>query len=126
MIKFIIKRTPKYNLFFFIFFIFYNNKPNPIPAKIYISAGIWPKFSGMIGMDRNSPKFDPRWNVGYSGTNLHTDTKNFGRFGRNGMESITMVRTKWSWLNLNLGETKRSWPNLNLGERLGLNGHGRI
>ena len=44
----------------------------------------------MIGMDQNGPKFDPRWNVGYFGTSLHTGTKNFSRSSRNGMESITM------------------------------------
>ena len=66
------------------FFFFFNNRPNPVSAKIYISAG-------MTRTDRNSPKFDPRWNVGYSGISLHTGTKNFGRSDRNGTESITML-----------------------------------
>jgi len=44
----------------------------------------------MTGMDRNGPKFDTRWNVGYSDTSLHSGMKNFGHSGRNGIESITM------------------------------------
>ena len=46
-------------------------------------------------MTRNSPKSDPRWNVRYSHTGLHTNTKNSGHSGQNGTKSITMVYTNW-------------------------------
>ena len=45
----------------------------------------------MAGTPRNRAKFDPRWNKGYYGTGLHAGTKYSGRFGQNGMKSITMV-----------------------------------
>ena len=44
----------------------------------------------MAGMVGNRPKFDPRWNRGYYGTDLHADTK---YFGKNGMELITMIKS---------------------------------
>ena len=71
----------------------------------------WPELAGMTEMDRNGPKFDSRWNVGYSGTNLHTGTKNFSRFDRNGMESITIdqrliVMSSINFLNSNFCSLK--------------------
>ena len=50
--------------------------------------------SKFTGMARNYPKSDPRWNGEYSGTGLHTGTKNFGCSGRNETVLITMKKKK--------------------------------
>ena len=82
------KELPNITFFFLFFLITGQIQYRPKFTSQLELAGIWPEFSGM---DRNRPKFDPRWNVGYSGTSLHSGTKNFNHSGRNGIESITML-----------------------------------
>ena len=70
-----------------------------IDIYIYLKAKIWywlkfvfrPKFAGMAGTLRNSPKFDLRWNGRYYGTGLYAGTKYFGYSDQNGMESIKII-----------------------------------
>ena len=75
----------------FFIIIIYNNRPNLVPAKICISAGIcrncpkWPETARNLTRDGTGG--------GYSSTGLHTGTKNFGHSGPNRTESITMGQT---------------------------------
>ena len=45
----------------------------------------------MVETPQKRPKFDPRWNTGYHGTNLHASMKYSGLSDRNETESITIL-----------------------------------
>ena len=67
---------------------------------------------------RNRLKFDLRWNEGYYGTDFHAGTKYSSHFGRNEMESITMVPSYTSYqdsrLALNIGSPLLSYIDVHL------------